>query len=195
MILPTIPAFVTGETSLLHLQQLSSAIQFGTVASYYPVWRFYKNATQAVAAGTLTTMAFGSIAVDTDTVWNANTAMIVTQGYYECEACVPFQANSSGVNDLQLSLQFTAGPNNPHLSAGTTQRFGGAAGGSPSTTSGVDMVLCCADICPVVCYPGDVISVVVYTYYASTTSQMTNLSPTAGWFPPQFSGRWIRTGT
>lgn len=195
MQLPVIPAFVANETSIPHLQQLSAAVQFATVAQYYPMWRFYKTATLNILASTLTTVAFGQVAIDTDGVWSSPGSVVInTQGYYECEASVPFEGNSSGVNDLQLSMLFTAGPYNAHFSAGTTQRFGGAAG-SAAVNSGPDWVLCTADICPVVLYPGDQISVVAFTNFATTTNILVNLSTNSGWFPPQFSGRWIRTGS
>jgi hypothetical protein len=195
MQLPVIPAFTAGESSVAHLQQLSAAVQFGAVAQYYPMWRFWKGASQAIAANTLTLIQFGSIAVDTDGVWTVGgAATINTQGYYRCEMCLPAEAGTTSTNDLQLSFMFTAGPNNPHLSSGSTQRFGGAAT-SMTSVAGPDFVQCTADICPVVCYPGDSIGAWIYSYYAVSTNVLTNLAATAGWFPPQFTGMWIRTGT
>lgn len=192
MQLPTIPSFSANETTVAHLAQLSAAVQFATVASGYPLWRFYKAAVQSIPASTQTTLIFASIAVDTDNVSNATGAQINTQGYYSCEACIPFEG-ASAINGVQARFVFTAGPNNAGQASGTVINFGGTSSAAAAVT-GTDYALCMADKCPVACYPGDVLTVQLFCPTATSVNVLSNTSNTAGWFPAQFSGRWVRTG-
>jgi hypothetical protein len=194
MQLPVIPSFTANETSVAHLTQLSAAVQFAAVASSYPLWRFYKVATQSVTLGVWNTLAFTTAAVDTDGINVSTSATIQTQGYYSTEACLPFQGNASGVNNLQGSFLFTAGPNNPNFSPGTAIRYGGTAS-SAATGTGTDWVQCMSDKCPAVCYPGDSVVVQVFPLFTSNIAILVNTSNTAGWFPCVFSGRWVRMGS
>lgn len=195
MQLPTIPAFTQGESSVLHLAQLAQAAQFAAIADYFPLWRFYKGAGENISANTWTTLLFGSIAIDTDQVWNSGGwATVNTQGYYATEACVPFQNNGSANGDIQVRFLWTAGPNNPHYGSGSTQIYGGSSSSVPSGSGGTTFAICTADHCPVVCYPGDNISVEVGVSSALTTDTLTNNSATLGWFTPSFGGRWVRMG-
>jgi hypothetical protein len=196
MQLPTIPAFSTGESSMTHLQQLGAAVRFVTVAEAAPMWRLYRTATQSIASGSWVTCQFNSALIDTDNLaTGANDGVtIVTQGYYDCEACLPFTQENSGVNNCQGSFLWTAGPSNANFAAGTTRRFGGTAQ-SAATGTTTDYVYCMADICPVVCYPGDTIVVQAFLLFTTSLNILSNTSNTSGWFCPQFSGRWIRTGS
>lgn len=196
MQLPTIPSFSAGESSIAHLQQLGAAVRFATVAQYYPMWRYYRTSAQAVAAGSWVTVQFNAILIDTDNLSSGGNfgALIQTQGYYTCEACLPFLEEASGTNNCQGSFLWTAGPSNPNYTAGTTNRFGGTAQSATSGT-GTDFVYNMADICPVVCYPGDSIVVQAFLLLATSVNYLSNATATSGWFCPQFTGRWIRTGS
>jgi hypothetical protein len=196
MQLPTIPTFVTGDTSLQKLQQLSQAVSMCSVASNYPLWRFYKNITQVLTANAWNPVHCTVIAIDTDGVFTTadGSATIVTQGYYECEGCVPFAGQASSFL-TQANFMFTAGPNNPHYTSGSQVFFGGVASWAGYTASGVDAVVGTAGKCPYVCYPGDNLALRTYALGAMTINSGQNGSATAGWFTPQFSGRWIRSGS
>jgi hypothetical protein len=196
MNLPTIPTFVNGDTSITKLNQLSQAVSMLTVAADYPVWRFYGTGTQTLTVTSWNQMHVGSIAVDTDSTYVApGTAKIVTQGYYECEACIPFVGLSSSFLAQGL-FQFTAGSGNPNHTTGSQVYFGGAASWAAYSASGVDTTICISGKCPYVCYPLDTITVQVYAVQAGMIiNNGQNATNTAGWFTPQFSGRWIRTGS
>ena len=196
MLIPTIPSFTANETSVPHLQQLGQAAQFAAVASSYPMWRFYKTATGSLTISTWNTITFAQIAVDTDGIYASgagNYAQIATQGYYSTEAALTLQGTGSGTNNFQMKFLFTAGANNPNFSSGTAIGYGGAGSAAFNTTA--DYSLCMADYCPAVCYPGDQISVQVFINVATSTDVLVNTGSIAGWFVPQFSGRWVREGS
>lgn len=195
MLIPTIPTFSNGEYSIDHLQQLSNAVSLMTNGNLFPIWRFIKSATMSPTAGSWQTIPYNTVEYDSDNVHNQTTGgvQINTQGYYYCESCTPVQ-NAASTQVITLSFLWTAGGSNPNYSSGTTNRFGGACG-TASTTASTDYVYCQADMCPVVCYPGDSIVVQIYPTLACVTDTLSNSSATSGWFAPQFSGRWIRTGS
>jgi hypothetical protein len=196
MLIPTIPTFVTGESSLAHLQQLSQAVSMCSVAANFPMWRFYNGgAVQALTTSTWNTVRTANVAVDTDGVFTGTgQALIVTQGYYKCEACLPFEGQSASWL-AQGVFKVVAGGSNPHYTSGAFAYFGGAATWSAYTSTSVDTSLCLNGKCPWVCYPGDTISVQTYPLSATTINNGQNNSATAGWFTPQFSGRWISIGS
>ncbi len=196
MPLPTIPSFSTGDTDVSKLQQLSECARFITVATFRPYWRFYSNtSTQSISATTWTQVQMPSVALDTDGTWTSpGTVTIQTQGYYTCAANVTFKGAGSSFLPTIL-FKWTAGINNPNYSSGTTKYFGGHASTASASMTGTDFALCIADECPVVCYYLDKITVMCYSSAACTIDYLTNTSRTAGWYAPEFSGRWIRTGS
>ena len=195
MNIPTVPTFTTGETSLAHLQSLSAAVSMITVATSFPIWRFYKGATQSLTASTWNLIQMGTVVVDTDGVWtSAGFVTIKTQGYYECEACVPFTGSATPFLCQGVFLA-TAGASNPHHTNGTQVMFGSFANWARNSTAGIDATYCMSGICPWVLFPGDTISVQVYPLAATTLTNGTNGSNTSGWFPAQFSGKWISIGS
>ena len=195
MQLPVVPSFTAGESNVQHLQQLSNAVSFLSVGANYPVFRAIKTATLALTAGSWQTIPYTTIELDTDSMHNAANGgiQINTQGYYRFEASLELQ--SPGSNDVMaLSFLLTVGPNNANYSNGTTLRFGGMST-TFNATSNVDGAFTQADICPYVLYPNDTVVVQAYPSVNCTTDTLTNSGATAGWFAPQMSARWIRTGT
>jgi hypothetical protein len=195
MNIPTVPTFIQNESSIANLQSLSAAVAMVSVAADFPMWRFYKSVTQGLTANTWNTLNMGTKAVDTDSVWTTpGFATIVTQGYYECEACVPFTGNSSAFVCQGVFL-VTAGAHNAHYTSGTTVMFGGFATNAAYSTGGIDAVSTMSGKCPWVLYPGDTIQVQVNPSIASTTTAGTNGSATSGLCTAQFSGKWISIGS
>jgi hypothetical protein len=133
-------------------------------------------------------------AFDSDRVGSGGGATIGTQGYYVCEACVPFVSQSSA-NNGWASFLWTAGTANPHFSSGTTVQFGLKSGRTIAAT-GTDEVLSISDFCPVVCYPGDSIVVQAQGGLANTVVDAnTNAGAVQGKFVCNFTGRWVRIGS
>ena len=195
MNIPTVPTFVTGETSLVNLQSLSAAVSMACVASSFPMWRYYKTATQSLTANTWNQIAMGTSQVDTDGLWTTpGFVTIKTQGYYECESCIPFTGSATPFL-CEGAFLVTAGANNTHHTVGATLYFGGFANWAKNSTAGIDAVYNMSGMCPWVLFPGDTISVQVYPLAATTLTNGTNGSNTSGWFPAQFSGKWISVGS
>ena len=195
MQIPTVPAFVTGDTSVAKLRQLSQCVSFVSNAQNYPVWHVYRNSLYGLTtANTWYTLAWPYVAFDSDRVAVYGGALIVTQGYYCCEACIPFQSQSSA-NNAQGQFLFTAGPSNPHYTSGTTIAFGYRFARIIGT-AGTDEVMCLDDLCPAVCYPGDTLAVQAQGALANTNVDYNNpTGATAGRFVPNFTGRWVRIGS
>lgn len=195
MQIPTVPTFVNGDTSITKLRQLSQCVSFVTNAQSYPVWHLYRHSTFSVTpANTWVTVPMTATAFDSDRVGTGSGVTIVTQGYYTCEACVPFVSQAS-VNNGWAAFLWTAGPANANFSAGTTVQFGLKAGRIIAAT-GSDEVLSPADMCPVVCYPGDTIVVQANVAINNTVIDVNNpTSAFAGRFTCNFTGRWVRVGS
>lgn len=201
MLVPTVPSFSTGDSSLLKLQQLSQCVAFLSDAQYFPMWHLYSyqhGAVLNIAATTYTDLFMNSCAFDTDQVWDINNparANIRTQGYYVVEACAPFVSQSS-LYGVQLGFRWTAGPYNPHYSSGTTVQFGYRTGEVAVDSSGnTNEVLCADDMCPVVCFPGDIITVQAYASVACWVDIGGPSSSIKGRFTCNFTGRWLRAGS
>lgn len=195
MQIPAVPAFVTGDTSVAKLRQLSQCVSFVTSAQSYPVWHFYRDATFTLTtANTTYTVPMNIAAFDSDRVGAAGGVTIGTQGYYVCEACVPFQTLAAA-NTVYAAFLWTAGTANPHYSSGTTIPFGLRSGRAFAGT-GTNEVVCPSDICPVVCFPGDTIVVQATGGTNSTVVDMdTGNAATNGRFVCNFTGRWVRIGS
>jgi hypothetical protein len=198
MLIPTVPAFITGDSSLVKMQQLAQCVAFLTSAQRYPMWHIYEYVHSSVvpfSGSTWTSMIFGFCAFDSDQMWdNHNTARVTvrTQGYFVCEACLPFISGGSGYA-AQAAFLWTAGPANPHFSAGTTLQFGLKSGSVLASSN--DEVLCIDDICPVVCYPGDFIAAQVWGSVAASINVGGPTSYFGGRNTANFTGRWLRTGS
>ena len=195
MQIPVIPTFVDGDTSVAKLRQLSEAVSFVSNAEKFPMWHFYRTSTFTMAtAGTWYTVPMNVTAFDSDRVGSNGTVTIVTQGYYSCEACLPFQTQTV-VNNAVGSFLFTAGVSNPHYSSGTQIVFGLKYGRMIAGT-GMDEAVTLDDLCPVVCFPGDTIAVQAQGGVANTVIDINNpVGATEGRFVPNFTGRWVRVGS
>jgi len=196
MNIPTVPTFITGESSITDLQSLSAAVSMVCVAANFPMWRFYGTGTQSLTANTWNQLRVGDVAVDTDGVYStpATTATIKTQGYYECEACVPYEGNATAFLGEGAFL-VTAGTNNTHHTSGSSVMFGGFAGWASQNIAGIDATYTMSGKCPWVLFPGDTIIVQVYPLSSGTLNNGQNATYTSGNLTPQFSGRWISTGS
>ncbi len=195
MMIPTVPNFVTGDTSMLKMRQLSQCVSFVSDASAFPVWHAYLAATQTLAsAGTRYTVEWPYVAFDSDRVLSPAGVTVVTPGFYTCEACIPFQTQSNA-NFVTAQFQFTAGTYNPQFTAGATVDFGTKSGTAYAGT-GDDEVLNLDDLCPVACYPGDSIAVRAWGSLSNTVIDANDpVSATGGRFVANFTGRWVRCGT
>lgn len=195
MQIPVVPAFITGDTSMQKMAQLSGCVTWVSCAGSYPVWHLYKTATQAFT-GSYTLITFPKVAFDSDRVAasGGGLATIQTQGYYTTEACIPAVSQSTSFTFRAVFI-WTAGPYNPHYTSGTTVDYGYRSAVAQGAT-GTDAVVCLDDLCPVVCYPGDTISVQLAGTASSATVDVNNPTSTvAGRFVPNFTGRWVRIGS
>src|SRR5262249_50827864 len=128
----------------------------------------------------------------------ANTgALIVTQGYYEVEACIQPENLATKYN-FTLAFKWTAGASSPY-SAQSPAWFGyrgtdtSVLGSGTASNAG-----CISAITPVPMYPGDLLQVMVFFSGSTTIALEPNDNATnymTGRFSPQFTGRWIRTGS
>lgn len=194
MQIPVSLSFGVNDTSVAKLQALSACVQFVSVYTSAPCWRYYRTATLSIPATTFTQIPFTAVAADSDGHWTSpGITTITTQGYYACEAMVPYEGTASTYVP-QTIFQWTAGPSNPHYSSGTQQYFGGHSSGTFGA-AGTDYCQCISDKCPVVCFPGDTIVVKTWCSVAATLNYESNANGTSGWFAPSFSGRWVRTGS
>jgi hypothetical protein len=193
-VIPTVPTFVTGDTSLLKLQQLSYAVSFLTDQDVRPTWHFYKTTTQSIPASTWTAVTSGTVAYDNDGVYSNFSAQIVTTGYYVVEACLQI-IDTATIFDFYTAFQIVAGANNPHHTSGTNSGFFGQRMSATSANTVTDNANCISDTCPWVLYPGDVVSPMIWVSAAATADHNTNNSYMQGRFATTFSGYLSRTGT
>ena len=197
MIIPTVPTFTTGDTSITNLQSLAACAGFFSCISSptgsLPFFHCYRTTTQSISASTWTSVGFPIVVADTDGMSNGTGVTVVTQGYYAIDACLPFTTLSSGFIALCRFL-FTAGTHNPHFTSGTQVIFGGR-GSFTIAAVGYDEVSSVTDITPMVCYPGDTLNAQVFSTVAFVVDNVANATLIVGRYPPNFTGRWIRSGT
>jgi hypothetical protein len=194
--IPTVPAFVAGDTSITRLQQLSDAIAFLSDIDIRPMFKVYKTATAAITANTWTTLPGGTQDYDNDGFFSSGvsfTPVIQTAGYYGFEGCVPLLTGTTAIGQ-RASFLLTAGANNPNLAAGGTSRFG-LRGGTSVSTTGNDTSQCCSDQATIPLYPGDTVAFQVFTDTAVSTNFNANASYISGRFVPYFTGFWLRNAT
>jgi hypothetical protein len=192
-VIPTVPSFVTGDTSVTKLQQLSDAVAFLVDIDIRPIFRVYKTASSALTVGAWTKLPGGTLDIDNDNFFSAGIGFnptIQTAGHYAFEACVPLLTGTTAIGQ-RISFLLTAGANNPNLGTGLTRRFGMRGGNSVSTT-GNDTSTCTADHSPFALYPGDVVELQTYVDTAVSSSFNNNVSYISGRFVPSFTGYWIR---
>lgn len=195
-VLPSVPTFTAGSPTLDQLNALSYAASFLIDHDVRPTWHFFLYTTQALTAGTWTGVAFDHVAYDSDGVYSAvnHGANIVTQGYYELEACVQFEAGASKDNS---GVCFSWSPTNlnPYFSQGA-QNFGYSANCMPQTGSAAaDNCISISAVSPYPVYPGDLLQVLAFSSAAHTIDFNQNTSFCRGRFSTQFTGRWAREGT
>jgi hypothetical protein len=201
-VLPTVPTFVLGESSITHLQQLAYCASFLIDCDVRPEWHGYSAAETSISATTWTDIGSGTaapaIAYDSDGVLQgiatpSLAATIVTQGIYcvEMSAGVP---TPSATDMVYIGFLWTAGTHNAEYTNGTNAIFGVRATETLSTTGG-DTILCTSDVCPVVCYPGDVITPRIYTSAATTMQANVNSGTFSGRFNTNFTGYLVSMGT
>lgn len=195
-VLPSVPTFTAGSPTLAQLNSLSYATSFLIDHDTRPVWHFFMRSTQALVANTWTVVAFDHVACDSDGVYTSAThaATIVTQGYYEMEACIQLEA---GANADTYAACFNWGPTNanPYFSHGSLN-FGYRADGLPQTSSAVaDGCINIFGIPPYPLYPSDLIQVLVWSTAAHTVDINQNTSFSQGRFSTQWTGRWARSGS
>lgn len=191
--LPTVPNFATNDSSLTNLQNLSAAVNFLVNCGVRPLWHFIRTATFSLAANTWNAPGYSTVIYDSDGVQSSGLAKIVTQGYYAVEGCADLQTGASGIL-FDTRFLLTAGPNNPHLTNGSTRIFGQRGGNSVATAS-QDTAVTLTDVCPIVCYPQDTLQFQVWVNSATTLNFNQNTSYIQGRFVAQFTGYFVRTGT
>lgn len=191
--LPTVPTFGTNDSSLTNLQNLSGAVNFLINCGVRPLWHFIRTATFSLATG-WNNPGYSTVIYDDDGVQSTGVASIITQGYYAVEGCVDILGTVSGVN-FDTRFLLTAGPNNPHLTNGTTRIFG-QRGGATTAVASQDTAVTVADICPIVCYPQDTIQLNTWVQTGPQTLEFNNNgSYISGRFVANFTGYFVRTGT
>ena len=195
-VIPTVPTFVAGAPAITDLNNLSYAASFIIDHGTRPAWKFFMAATQSLAANSWTGVAFDHVAYDSDGTYSAvnHGANIVTQGYYEVEACVQLEA---GTNKDNFALCFEWDPTNvnPHFASGPLD-FGWKGSATPqSSSAAADACYCISAITPFPMYPGDLIQVRAFSSAAHTIDFNQNTSYTQGRFSTQFTGRWCREGS
>lgn len=200
-ILPVVPAFGS-VPGINDLNSLSYAVSFLVNHDVRPAFTaFMSSATMATTASAFKTIAFDHVAFDSDGVFGSNgsglpTATIVTQGFYSFEACIPLQVNTNADQAIGQFL-FTAGASNPHYTVGSTQGFGQrGARMSNSTQAAADNAICLSSWFSTCLYPGDAITVSIYTSTnAHTVDKNSNTSYIQGRLVPRFSGRLMALGS
>jgi hypothetical protein len=193
-VLPTIPSFTVGDTSVTKLQQLSDAIGFLSDIDFRPMFKVYKTATASITLNTWTTLPGGTQDYDNDGFFSSGVSFaptIQTQGYYAFEACVPLLTGTSTIGE-RIAFLMTAGANNPNLAPGGTFRFGLRGGNSVSTTAN-DTAQCTSDLSPMGLYPGDTVALQVFVDATTSTNFNANASYISGRVVPMFMGYWTRT--
>lgn len=195
-VLPAVPTFAAGSPTLAQLNALSYATSFLIDHDTRPAWHFFMYATQSLPANTHTAVAFDHVALDSDGVWRAanHEALIVTQGYYEMEASVQFEAGASK-DACEVAFLWTPVNTSPYFSHGATY-FGFKSDSLPQTGSAAsDNCLSISGISPYPAYPGDTFTVMAWSVAAHTLDFNQNTSYIQGRFSTQFTGRWSLSGS
>ena len=199
---PSVPTFTAGSPTIAQLNALSCAVSFLVDQDVRPTWTaFLSGSSPSIGAGAWTNIACDHVAFDSDGVFGVAgaglpTATIVTQGFYAFESCFQFALNTNQDQYYGCFL-FTAGANNPHLTTGTTRRFG-FRGSQLGTTAqaAADSASCLSSYFSTCLYPGDTINAQVYVATnAHTLDKNNNVSYIQGRFVPKFSGYLLATGT
>lgn len=153
---PTAPVFAANDSSLTKLQALSDSVAMAGVVQVG--WNLEKASDQGpLTAGANTVITFGTVYFDPDGVSGSSGAVIVTPGYYDCEAQLPF-SNTASANQTCIGFfRVTTGSNNP-LGSGVTYQFGG--GNDLTTGSGDEMSLIIFGTSPML-YAGDTVVVML----------------------------------
>jgi hypothetical protein len=201
---PSVPTFVTGDTSIPSLQQLAYATRF-LVGDIRPMFHAFKTATATISSSnTWTTLSMGAVAYDSESEVSGGSgiltdgigATIRTQGLYSFTSCATFVATSTAFY-VDSSFLITAGASNPNLGSGSTLRFG-LDGNTTLATAATQVSICNQDISPICLYPGDTVRLQVRAQASGVVVQ-TNLSPVPaynqGRFVTNFSGSWVRSST
>lgn len=192
-VLPTVPSFSAGDTSVTKLQQLSDAIGFLSDVDTRPLFHVEKNSSMALVANTWTTLSGGTLVYDNDGFFSTGTSFaptIRTQGYYTFEGSIPF-LTGAGMH-IRVAMLFTAGASNPNFTAGATVRFG-LRDGNTNAQASQDTAICCSDQAPMGLYPSDTVALQCWSDTAVSTGFNTNTSYISGRLVPNFTGYWLRT--
>lgn len=196
-VLPSVPTFAAGSPSLAQLNALSYAASFLIDHGTRPAWHFFMYATQSITpANSYNTLALDHVAYDSDGVWNAanHEALIVTQGFYEMEACVQLAAGANK-DDWGACFLWTPAATSPYFSHGA-QEFGHSANSLPQTGSAAsDAAINIYSQSPFPAYPGDTFLVQVWSAAVHTADFNQNTSYIQGRFSTQFTGRWAFSGS
>lgn len=194
-VLPTIPSFVNGDTSLIKLQQLAQAVSFlvDHDVGLHPTGHLYKTVTQSITAtGAWQSQNINLTAWLSDPTYVSPGFTIQTQGYYSVEGHLGFES-TSGANGYYARLLLTAGSNNP-LGNGVTVAFG-ERGGEAVQTASEDTDICCSALAPTCLYQGDQIAIQAFAATTVTTiNKNQNTNYLSGRFVPNLTCTWIRTG-
>lgn len=195
-VIPTVPTFAAGAPTIAQLNQLSYAASFITDHGVRPAWKFFATATQSIASGGWVVVHFDKVAYDSDGTYvsSNNSATIVTQGYYELEACVSLEA---GANKDAFGLSFSWSPTNanPHFASGPLNFGWKESSMSQTGSAAADNYLCISGITPFPMYPLDALQVNIFSNAVHTIDYNQNTSYDQGRFSCQFTGRWVREGT
>jgi hypothetical protein len=183
---------VLGETSITNLNNLAYAVDFLIDDNTRPVYKAFFPYTYSVPATTWTTLMGGEIAFDSDGQGGSATNMqtvVNTTGVYSCEGCVSVK-NLSTVYVFKVRFLFTPGPNNP-VYTGTVPFGQRTTATYLDASAATDTTLCCSDICPAICYPGDTIALQVYTGAAMTVDYNNNKNFNQGRFVTSFTTYYL----
>ena len=193
---PAPPTFSAGAPSIAQLNALSYAVSFIADMDVRPFFHFVSENTQAVSSNTWTTISMSKVAYDNDaTFQTGGAAKIVTQGYYTLTGCAEFRCTTTEMT-VSAAFLMTGGSSNPHLSSGSTKRFGYRGDSTQNATASADTTLCVSDTTPFPCYPGDTLQLQVYCTGSSITLDYnTGATYEEGHFVPNFTGYFVRTGT
>lgn len=192
MSLPVVPGtFTAGEHTITDLQALANCARFLSVADMHPAWHLYRTATQSLTASVNNVLTMNTVAFDSDSVSDGTGALIVTQGMYAVEACVPLSPGTT-VLTARVMFAYIGGANSYHN--GSTLYFGGR-GNYGTTIAANDTAICARATCPWTCFAGDKLQVVVIPTAGVTLNNNVNTNAFSGRYAPTFTGEWIRTGS
>lgn len=166
---PTVPSFVTGETpSIAKLNQLAACVSF---VNYIPAFASM-TASQSMSSGSAAALSWTE-GTDRDgghsNSTNPTRYTAQTPGYYDLDAYLNFEENSSGAR--LAYFQVTTGSGNPGGAGNVTQLGAKSSAASNSTPTRLNLGI----LSPYL-YTGDYVEV-----YAEQTSGST-LNPVSGYW-------------